>query len=91
MKKNPPDVQVRPQCVKKNVRVMRLTLFLMAFLFVSVSVSAQNVNISVKTEMTLNEVLKQIKDQSGVRILYDAGKTRLVSCKQDDDKQYECC
>lgn len=82
MKKNPPDVQVRPQCVKKNVRVMRWTLFLMTFLLVSIGVSAQKVNISVKTETTLNEVLKQIKDQSGVRILYDAGKTRLVSCEQ---------
>lgn len=82
MKKNPPDVQVRPQCVKKNVRVMRWTLFLMTFLLVSIGVSAQKVNISVKTETTLNEVLKQIKDQSGVRILYDAGKTRLVSCGQ---------
>lgn len=29
-----------------------------------------------------HEVLKQVKDQTGVRILYDAGKMKRVSCRE---------
>lgn len=82
MKKNPPEVWVRPHCVKKISKVMKLTLFFMLFFFVSASAFTQKVNISVKSDMSLNEVLKQLKDQSGIRILYDAGKTKQVQCRE---------
>ncbi len=82
MKKNPPKVWVRPHCVKKISKVMKLTLFFMLFFFVSASAFTQKVNISVKSDMSLNEVLKQLKDQSGIRILYDAGKTKQVQCRE---------
>lgn len=82
MKKNPPEVWVRPHCVKKIFQVMKLTLLFMVFFFASASAFTQKVSIAVKPTMTLNEVLKQIKDQSGVRILYDAGKMKQVQCQE---------
>ena len=82
MKKNPPEVWVRPHCVKKIFQVMKLTLFFVMFFFISASAFTQKVNISVKSDMNLNEVLKQIKNQSGIRILYDAGKTKQVQCRE---------
>ena len=63
MKKNPPEVWVRPHCVKKIFQVMKLTLFFVMFFFISASAFTQKVNISVKSDMNLNEVLKQIKNQ----------------------------
>lgn len=82
MKKNPPKVWVRPHCVKEKLKVIKLTLLFILFFFVSASAFAQKVNISVKSDMSLNEVLKRLKDQSGIRILYDAGKTKQVQCRE---------
>lgn len=59
---------------------MKLTLFLVFFFLVSANAFTQKVTLSVKSA-TLNEVLRQIKDQSGVRILYDAGKTKQIQCQ----------
>lgn len=80
MKKNPPDVWGCSHYVKKFFLVMKLTLFLVFFFLVSANAFTQKVTLSVKSA-TLNEVLRQIKDQSGVRILYDAGKTKQIQCQ----------
>ena len=80
MKKNPPDVWENSRYVKKIFLVMKLTLFLVFFFFTSVNAFTQKITLTVKAG-TLNEVLRQIKDQSGVRILYDAGKTKQVQCQ----------
>ena len=82
MKKNPPNVWVRPHCVKKMLQVMRLALLFVVLFFTSASAFTQRVSLSVKAETTLNEVLKQVKDQTGVRILYDAGKMKRVPCRE---------
>ena len=82
MKKNPPNVWVRPHCVKKMLQVMKLALLFVVLFFTSASAFTQRVSLSVKAETTLNEVLKQVKDQTGVRILYDAGKMKRVSCRE---------
>ena len=82
MKKNPPNVLVRPHCVKKMLQVMRLALLFVVLFFTSASAFTQRVSLSVKAETTLNEVLKQVKDQTGVRILYDAGKMKRVPCRE---------
>lgn len=82
MKKNPPNVWVQPHCAKKMLQGMKLVLFFVVLFLSSASVFAQRVNISVKAGMTLNEVLKQVKDQTGVRILYDAGKMKHVKCRE---------
>ena len=82
MKKNPPNVWVRPHCVKKMLQVMKLTLLFVMLFFFSASAFTQRVSLLVKAETTLNEVLKQVKDQTGVRILYDAGKMKRVPCRE---------
>ena len=82
MKKNPPNVWVRPHCVKKMLQVMKLALLFVVLFFTSASAFTQRVSLSVKAETTLNEVLKQVKDQTGVRILYDAGKMKRVPCRE---------
>ena len=80
MKKNPPDVWGCSHYVKKFFLVMKLTLFLVFFFLASANAFTQKVTLLVKSA-TLNEVLRQIKDQSGVRILYDAGKTKQIQCE----------
>ena len=82
MKKNPPNVWVRPHCVRKMLQVMKLALLFVVLFFTSASAFTQRVSLSVKAETTLNEVLKQVKDQTGVRILYDAGKMKRVPCRE---------
>ena len=61
---------------------MRLALLFVVLFFTSASAFTQRVSLSVKAETTLNEVLKQVKDQTGVRILYDAGKMKRVPCRE---------
>lgn len=88
MKKNPPNVWVRPHCVRKMLQVMKLALLFVVLFFTSASAFTQRVSLSVKAETTLNEVLKQVKDQTGVRILYDAGKMKRVPVSGDEDYRY---
>ena len=61
---------------------MKLALLFVVLFFTSASAFTQRVSLSVKAETTLNEVLKQVKDQTGVRILYDAGKMKRVPCRE---------
>lgn len=83
MKKNPPDAGAWSYCIKKILLVMRLTLFLLLFFFTTASAFTQKVTLSVKSA-SLNEILNQIKDQSGVRLLYNVGETRQILCKDID-------
>lgn len=83
MKKNPPDVWEWARYVKKILLMMRLTLFLVLFFISTASAFTQKVTLSVKSA-SLNEVLSQIKDQSGVRLLYNVGETRQILCKDID-------
>lgn len=81
MKKNPPNVWVRPHCVKKMLQVMRLALLFVVLFFTSASAFTQRVSLSVKRN-DVERGAKQVKDQTGVRILYDAGKMKRVPCRE---------
>lgn len=67
---------------QKNVTSHEISFTFCGVVFTSASAFTQRVSLSVKAETTLNEVLKQVKDQTGVRILYDAGKMKRVPCRE---------
>ena len=81
MKKKPLELWRWPRSINKVIRMMKLLLLLL-FFFASAQAYTQKVNVTVKSETSLNEVLRQLKDQTGVRILYDAGKAKSVLCRQ---------
>lgn len=79
MKKNPLNMWRSPHEVKKILQKMRITvLFVMLFCFYA-EASSQKVSLNVKN-MNLYTVLLQLKNQTGVRILYDADYTKQVKC-----------
>lgn len=79
MKKNPLNMRRSPHEVKKILQKMRITvLFVLLFCFYA-EASSQKVSLRVKN-MNLYTVLLQLKNQTGVRMLYDADYTKQVKC-----------
>ncbi len=79
MKKNPLNMRKCPHEVKKFLQKMRITvLFVLLFCFYA-EASSQKVSLKVKN-MNLYTVLQQLKNQTGVRMLYDADYTKQVKC-----------
>lgn len=79
MKKNPLNMRRSPHEVKKILQKMRITvLFVLLFCFYA-EASSQKVSLRVKN-MNLYMVLLQLKNQTGVRMLYDADYTKQVKC-----------
>ena len=79
MKKNPRSMRIPPHGVKKFLHQMKFTLlFVMLFCFYA-EASSQKVTLKVKN-MDLYSVLLQLKNQTGVRILYDADYTKQIKC-----------
>lgn len=80
MKKNPSDAWEVPHNVKKILLKMRFTLLLVCLFAFSAMASSQKVTLSVQN-VTLNAALNQLKNQSGVRILFDSEQTRNILCE----------
>ncbi|WP_052634315.1 SusC/RagA family TonB-linked outer membrane protein [Sanguibacteroides justesenii] len=84
MKKKLPDRWKLPAKWKKTILVMKMSLILMVWLTISTSAAVysqhETVTLDVKSS-TLIEVLTRIKDQTGVRILYNVSGLRGVTCK----------
>lgn len=80
MKKNLPGVWGVPHYIKKNLLKMKLTLLVVCLCAFSVMASSQKVTLNV-ADVALNIALNQLKNQTGVRILYDVGQTRNIQCK----------
>ena len=84
MKKKLPDRWKLPAKWKKTILVMKMSLILMVWLTISTSAAVysqhETVTLDVKSS-TLIEVLTRIKDQTGVRILYNVSGLCGVTCK----------
>lgn len=84
MKKNRPDHYGWPAKWKKTFLVMKLTCVLTLLLTITASASVfsqqEMVTLNVKSS-TLSNVLMLIKDQTGVKILYNESALKNVSCK----------
>lgn len=84
MKKNRPECYVLPVKWKKTFLVMKLTCVLTLLLTITASASVfsqqEMVTLNVKSS-TLSNVLMLIKDQTGVKILYNESALKNVSCK----------
>ncbi len=84
MKKKRLDCHERPSKWKKIVLIMRLTCVLTLLLTITASASVfsqqEMVTLNVKSA-TLSNVLMLIKDQTGVKILYNESALKNVSCK----------
>lgn len=85
MKKKRPDRQDYPDKWKKIVLVMKLACFLTLFLSLSATASLysqhEKVTMTIKRE-PLAEVLLRIKDQTGVKILYNENLLQGFFCKK---------
>lgn len=79
MEKNRPDVRKIPHNVKKILLKMKFTLLLVALFSLSAVASSQKVVLNIQNT-SLNQALIQLKNQTGVRILFDADKTEGVQC-----------
>lgn len=84
MKKNRPGCYVLPAKWKKTFLVMKLICVLTLLLTITASASVfsqqEMVTLNVKSA-TLSNVLMLIKDQTGVKILYNESALKNVSCK----------
>ena len=83
-KKNRLDRCVRPVKWKKNLLVMKLicVLTLLLTLTASASVFSQQEMVTLNVRSTtLSNVLMLIKDQTGVKILYNESVLKNVSCE----------
>ncbi len=84
MKKNRLDRYVRPVKWKKTLLVMKLICVLTLLLTITASASVfsqqEVVTLNVRST-TLSNVLMLIKDQTGVKILYNESVLRNVSCE----------
>ncbi len=79
MKKNPLNMRKFPHGIKKILQKMKFTLlFVLLFCFYA-EASSQKVSLKVK-DMNLYSVLLKLKNQTGVRILYDADYTKQIKC-----------
>ena len=79
MKKNPLITREYPCEVKKILRKMRITLLFVLLFGFYAEASSQKVTLKVK-DMNLYTVLLQLKNQTGVRMLYDADYTKQIKC-----------
>ena len=80
MKKNPLNTREFPCEVKKILRKMRITLLFVLLLGFYAEASSQKVTLNMKNT-NLYSVLQQLKNQTGVRMLYDADYTKQIKCK----------
>ena len=69
----------RPQSLQKILCKMRLTLVMLFVFGFSAVASSQKVVLDVQNA-TLNVALNQLKNQTGVRLLFDESKAAQVSC-----------
>lgn len=65
--------------MKKILHKMRSTLLMLLLFGFSAVASSQVVTLDIR-QVTLNEALKQLKNQTGVRLFYDVEKTERVTC-----------
>lgn len=65
--------------MKKILHKMRSTLLMLLLFGFSAVASSQVVTLDTRN-VTLNEALKQLKNQTGVRLFYDVEKTGQVAC-----------
>ena len=65
--------------MKKILHKMRSTLLMLLLFGFSAVASSQVVTLDIRN-VTLNEALKQLKNQTGVRLFYDVEKTGQVDC-----------
>ncbi|WP_303178582.1 SusC/RagA family TonB-linked outer membrane protein [uncultured Butyricimonas sp.] len=79
MKKKPLITREYPCEVKKILRKMRITLLFVLLFGFYAEASSQKVTLKVK-DMNLYTVLLQLKNQTGVRMLYDADYTKQIKC-----------
>lgn len=89
MKKKLPDRRLWSVKWKKTFLVMKLSIVLTLWMTFSVSASvySQDARVTLEVESsTLAEVLALIKDQTGVRLLYNVDGLRGVICKNIDLK-----
>ena len=83
MKKKRSDCLLYPVKWKKIILVMKLTCVLTLWITFSVTASVYSQNDRVTLEAkasTLSSVLMQIKDQTGIRILYNENRLQGVTC-----------
>ena len=79
MKKNPLITREYPCEKKKILGKMRITLLFVLLFGFYAEASSQKVTLKVK-DMNLYTVLSQLKNQTGVRMLYDADYTKQIKC-----------
>ena len=71
----------RPQSLQKILCKMRLTLVMLFVFGFSAVASSQKVVLDVQNA-TLNVALNQLKNQTGVRLLFDESKAAQVSWRK---------